>query len=116
MTEYQIDAWKKEVYNALAAIADIQAQKLQWTGTTASGVVLISRVYDLEFEMFISYLIDNEEGSKKMLAEMLRLDKMLADYSKVKLSGEQMLLDPDWHAIAYTAAQIVILWDATMEE
>jgi len=116
MTEYQIDAWKKEIYNALAAISDIATQKLEWIGPAASGAKIISRLYDLEYNLFISYLIENEEGSRKMLSEMLRLDKMLEDYSRIKISGEKMLLDPDWHAIAYTAAQIVILWDATMEE
>jgi hypothetical protein len=116
MTEYQIDAWKKGVYNALAAIADLEAQKLEWTGSTSLGSKMISRVFDLEFQMLISYLIDNEEGTSLILSKMIKIDRILDDYSKVKLSDDKMLLDPEWHAITQKAAEIVALWDTDMEE
>ncbi|TRW26457.1 hypothetical protein FMM05_03495 [Flavobacterium zepuense] len=116
MTEYQIDAWKKEIYNSLAAIADLEGQKLQWVGSTLSGNKILNRLFDLEFETFISYLIENEEGSRELLSNMIRMERVLHEYVKANLSDDKLLADPNWHLITQKATEILMLWDRDMEE
>ena len=116
MTEYQIEAWKKEIYNTLAAIADIENQKLQWVGSALSGNKIINRLFDLEFEMLISYLIENEEGSRELLSNMIKMERVLHEYAKANLSHDKLLADPNWHLITKKAAEIILLWDRDMEE
>jgi hypothetical protein len=114
MKKADISIWKKNIYEAISSIANIQLQKMTWLGKhptlISSFSEEINTLYaDFSFEDFLNM------GDKLLLHPVLqgelRLLKKLIDGYEEAGTDEAILEDPRWHEITNQAQKIISIWE-----
>lgn len=110
--------WKKNLYNALKDLSDIEVQKLTWLGKhpeyISSFTETLAALYDsFDFDRYIRYY-ESINGRNKIHQYFSELNEMITNYkdfgyeTEMKVDGSQIILkDSKWIEITKKAKDIV---------
>jgi hypothetical protein len=102
--------WKKNIYDSLKNLSDIELQKLTWLGKhpkyISSFTEIISVLYDdFDFERYIQYY-ESKYGMDDLYKSFCELNNSINSYQELE-SDELILKDPNWIKITKKAKEIV---------
>lgn len=114
--------WKKNIFEAIKDLSDIELQKLTWAGKhpkfISSFTETLARLYDdLDFERYIEYYkFTNKEDN--LLSLLIELDKLITAFKdfgyeiEMQTCGYKTILqDSKWVTITEKAKEIIIEWN-----
>ncbi|AUP80092.1 hypothetical protein [Flavivirga eckloniae] len=115
MTKEQINFWKENILNSIKSLADLELQRITWTGKhptiVSSFSETINTLYDdCEFKQYIDYIGENRKDEEEIYSKMLRIDILIEEYLKVDKKDIEVLNDPEWENITQKALEIISLW------
>ncbi len=109
--------WKRNIFNAIKDISDLEWQKKAWMGKHLTDVSSFDEIYMVLFDDFgfEDYFIKDETIerlgiSKELGNEMKLLCTMMLDY-KEKDTEEEILEDTEWHKITKQAEKVIKIWN-----
>lgn len=114
--------WKNSIYKAIYDIADIDFQRITWSGNDTNIIFsfteALSTLYDdFDFERFLKYYKskNNENRLYKLLTELNKLISEYEDYgyeTEMEVNGYNKILnDQNWIKITKKANEILIEWN-----
>lgn len=109
--------WKKNIYEAVKDISDIESQRMIWLGKNADyessyDEYMMALYDDFSFNDFILESNWRNTGlSQHLLAELKNLDVLLHLFNKNR-SDIEILNDLEWHKIVKQAKEVITVWDS----
>tara|TARA_R110002096_G_scaffold431852_1_gene647543 strand:- start:206 stop:598 length:393 start_codon:yes stop_codon:yes gene_type:complete len=114
--------WKKNIFEAIKNLSDIELQKLTWSGKhpkfISSLTETLARLYDdLDFERYIEYYksINNMDNTYILFEELNKMMNDFKDYgyeTELKVEGyKEILNNTKWIAITQKAKEIIFEWN-----
>ncbi|WP_298148151.1 hypothetical protein [Flavobacterium sp.] len=113
--------WQSNIYNSIRDLADINSQRLSWTGkdkeNISSFTETLGMLYDsFAFEDYISFY--REKSGENILYKLfVELDCMISEYQIIGYElerktgvAEQILNDVRWIKITIKGQQIIENW------
>lgn len=116
MQSESLELWKKNLYEAINNIADLDSQRVIWLGKSPD--------YESSFDEYMMSLFDDfdverfilkESWPNTKLPESLRLDieQLIMKFNgyRVKATEKEILEDSEWHKITNQARKVIRNWD-----
>jgi hypothetical protein len=119
MKNENLESWKKNIFDAIKDVSDIEFQKHAWLGKTpeiiSSYIEVIAVLYDnSDFDGYIRNY-ESINGEDKLYNLFIELDTLMTNYNsamtiELKLDDQTVLQDPKWVQITLKAKEILNLW------